>query len=118
MALLLLVGLSAVVHADQFLKKGLPFFRARELVLKQGWKPIRMHTEIVKEGEDGFPSSGIERSLINRGVEELSSCSLGKTFCVFYYARQDKCFLLETEGEEIKQMRLVYWKTVECPVPD
>lgn len=87
-------------------------------MLNQGWKPIRMHTEIVKEGEDGFPSSGIERSLINRGVDELSSCSLGKTFCVFYYARQNECFLLETEGEEIEHVRLVYWKKTKCPIPD
>lgn len=97
------------------LYRGMDFFQARQKIINQGWVPYKTHHDFVKEGEDGFPYSGIERRLINRGVVEISGCSLGKTSCVFYYSKAGKCFLLETDGENVSQLKLFYWGMRSCP---
>lgn len=103
--------LTAHCHAEEYLKENMPFSKARKLTNEHGWQPYKTH----RSGEDGFPWATIERKLLGRGIDEVSSCSMGETFCNFYYSRADECLLLETKGEQIKRMRLVYWKTVACP---
>lgn len=109
---------TATATAGDSLHKGMRFFVARHQVVQQGWQPYKTHLEFVKEGNDGFPYSSLERKLVNRGALEVSSCSQGKTLCLFYYFRGEQCLLLETEGEQLSRMKLIHWEKTSCPKAD
>ncbi len=107
--------LSAYADTGRNVKAGMTLSESRTLLVKQGWKPYITHKNPVPEGEDGFPYVPLERDLINHGIKEISSCSEGRSFCNFYYIQRGECFMLTTEGESIKLMRLAYWGKAVCP---
>lgn len=107
--------MSMPVYAENYLQKDMPLLKVKDIVIRHGWKPLVTQHEYVAEGEDGFPYSEIERKLILGGFVEVSSCSLGKELCNFYYRKNGKCILLETEGEVVNEMKLFYWARVKCP---
>ena len=92
----------------------MPFLKARKLALEIGWQPYA--TQEV--GRNGFPWSAAEKRMLDQGFAEISSCSEGETYCNFFYFREGKCLLLESKGEQLKFMRLAYWKVVPCPAKE
>lgn len=81
---------------------------ARAKLVKQGWKPTRMHTN------DGYEYSGVERELAARKFFELDSCSFDSSRCILYYAKKGACLRVDTIGEQSNDMTVTRW-TRECP---
>lgn len=87
---------------------GEPLESARSKLIKQGWKPTRMHTS------DGYEYSGVERELAARNFLELDSCSFDSSRCILFYSKKDACLRVDTVGEQLKGMTVTLW-TDECP---
>jgi hypothetical protein len=81
---------------------------ARAKLVKQGWKPTRMHTT------DGYEYSGVEKELIARKFFELDTCSFDSSRCILYYAKKGTCLRVDTIGEQFNDMTVTRW-TRECP---
>ena len=85
-----------------------PLLSARSKLIKQGWKPTRMHTS------DGYEYSGIERELAARKLLELGTCSFDSSRCILFYSKKGACLRVDTIGEQLKDMTVTRW-TNECP---
>lgn len=85
-----------------------PLLSARSKLLKQGWKPTRMHTS------DGYEYSGVERELAARKFLELDTCSFDSSRCILFYSKKGACLRVDTIGEQLKDMTVTRW-TDECP---
>jgi len=83
---------------------------ARKLLIKDGWKPIPMHTN------DHYEYDGVEKELVRRKYMEVDSCSNDSARCVLYYRKKDACLRVDTIGEHVRGMKVVRW-TDECPAP-
>ncbi|MBY8934378.1 hypothetical protein [Pseudomonas fluorescens] len=81
---------------------------ARAKLVKQGWKPTRMHTT------DGYEYSGVEKELAARKFFELDACSFDSSRCILYYAKKGTCLRVDTIGEQFNDMTVTRW-TRECP---
>ena len=81
---------------------------ARSKLIKQGWKPTRMHTR------DGYEYSGVERELAARDFLELDTCSFDSSHCILFYLKKDACLRVDTMGEQLKDMTVTRWSD-ECP---
>jgi phage tail sheath gpL-like len=81
---------------------------AKSKLLKQVWKPTRMHTN------DGYEYSGVERELAARKFFELGSCSFDSSRCILYYAKKGTCLRVDTIGEQFNDITVTRW-TRECP---
>ncbi|MFJ7312106.1 hypothetical protein ACIQVE_04940 [Pseudomonas sp. NPDC098747] len=81
---------------------------AKAKLVKQGWKPTRMHTT------DGYEYSGVERQLAARKFFELDTCSFDSSRCILYYAKKGTCLRVDTIGEQFNEMTVTRW-TRECP---
>jgi hypothetical protein len=77
-------------------------------LVKQGWKPTRMHTS------DGYDYSGVEKELAARKFFELDTCSFDSSRCILYYAKKGTCLRVDTIGEQFNDMTVTRW-TRECP---
>ena len=87
-----------------------PLVSARSKLIKQGWKPSRMHTR------DGYEYSGVERELAARNFPELDTCSFDSSRCILFYSKKDACLRVDTVGEQLKDMTVTRW-TIECADP-
>ncbi|MGP6428398.1 hypothetical protein [Pseudomonas paraglycinae] len=85
-----------------------PLVSARSKLIKQGWKPTRMHTS------DGYEYSGVERELAARNFLELDTCSFDSSRCILFYSKKDACLRVDAMGEQLKDMTVTQW-TDECP---
>ncbi|RON91649.1 hypothetical protein [Pseudomonas fluorescens] len=83
---------------------------ARSKLIKQGWKPTRMHTT------DGYEYSGIEKELAAHKFFELDTCSFDSSRCFLYYSKKAACLRVDTIGEQSNEMKVTRW-TSECPEP-
>ncbi|MBT9263460.1 hypothetical protein KKQ10_01090 [Pseudomonas sp. MG-9] len=81
---------------------------ARSKLIKQGWKPTRMHTT------DGYEYSGVEKELAARKFFELDTCSFDSSRCILYYSKKAACLRVDTIGEQFNDMTVTRW-TSECP---
>ncbi|MDR9863048.1 hypothetical protein [Pseudomonas baetica] len=81
---------------------------AKSKLVKQGWKPKRMHTT------DGYEYSGVEKELAARKFFELDTCSFDSSRCILYYAKKGTCLRVDTIGEQFNDMTVTRW-TRECP---
>ncbi|WDR37908.1 hypothetical protein NN484_09265 [Pseudomonas serboccidentalis] len=81
---------------------------ARSKLVKQGWKPTRMHTN------DGYEYSGVEKELAARKFFELDTCSFDSSRCILYYSKKAACLRVDTIGEQFNEMKVTRW-TSECP---
>ncbi|MCM8741369.1 hypothetical protein [Pseudomonas koreensis] len=81
---------------------------AKSKLLKQGWKPTRMHTN------DGYEYSGVEKELASRKFFELDTCSFDSSRCILYYSKKAACLRVDTIGEQLNEMKVTRW-TSECP---
>jgi hypothetical protein len=93
-----------------YLKPDRPFTNTRKLLIKDGWKPIPMHTN------DHYEYDGVEKELVRRKYMEVDSCSNDSARCVLYYRKKDACLRVDTIGEHVRGMKVVRW-TDECPAP-
>jgi hypothetical protein len=81
---------------------------AKSKLLKQGWKPTRMHID------DGYEYSGVEKELAAHKFFELDTCSFDSSRCILYYAKKGTCLRVDTIGEQFNDMTVTRW-TRECP---
>lgn len=95
--------------ADLNLQEGASFLNIRSRLIRSGWKPIRMHGD----GSEEF--DGTEKRLIERKFYEVDSCSTDRgSLCILYYTRNGKCLRIDTEGEQVNDMRVTRWDE-SCP---
>ncbi|MGU9850040.1 hypothetical protein ACU680_04515 [Pseudomonas koreensis] len=81
---------------------------ARAKLIKQDWKPTRMHTT------DGYEYSGVEKELAAHKFFELDTCSFDSSRCILHYAKKGTCLRVDTLGEQFNDMTVTRW-TRECP---
>ncbi|WP_256671575.1 hypothetical protein [Pseudomonas sp. PB106] len=81
---------------------------AKAKLIKQGWKPTRLHTN------DGYEYSGVEKELAAHKFFELDTCSFDSSRCILYYAKKGSCLRVDTIGEQFNDMSVTRW-TRECP---
>ncbi|MFG6203385.1 hypothetical protein [Pseudomonas retamae] len=81
---------------------------AKSKLVKQGWKPTRMHAT------DGYEYSGVENELATRKYFELDTCSFDSSRCILYYSKEGSCLRVDTIGEQFNDMTVTRW-TRECP---
>jgi hypothetical protein len=81
---------------------------AKAKLVKQGWKPTRMHSS------DGYEYSGVEKELAAHKFFELDTCSFDSSRCILYYAKKGTCLRVDIIGEQFNDMRVTRW-TRECP---
>jgi hypothetical protein len=81
---------------------------ARIKLVKQGWRPTRMHAT------DGYEYSGAELQLTANKFFEVDSCSSDSSRCILYYAKKGVCLRIDTIGEKLNDMTVTRW-AVECP---
>ncbi len=81
---------------------------AKSKLVKQGWKPTRMHTS------DGYEYSGAERELAAHKFFELDTCAFDSSRCILYYAKKGTCLRVDIIGEQFDDMTVTRW-TRECP---
>ncbi|PCR94502.1 hypothetical protein CP336_21680 [Pseudomonas fluorescens] len=87
---------------------GEPLMTARARLVKQGWKPTRMHST------DGYVLSGVERELVAHKLFEVETCSVDSSRCILFYSKKDACLRVDTIGEQFKEMTVTRWAD-ECP---
>ncbi|KAA0979521.1 hypothetical protein [Pseudomonas sp. ANT_J28] len=87
---------------------GEPLVTARAKLVKQGWKPTRMHTT------DGYEYSGVERELAARKLFEVDVCSFDSSRCILFYSKNGACLRVDTIGEQFNDMTVTRWAD-ECP---
>ncbi|POA34668.1 hypothetical protein [Pseudomonas sp. GW456-12-1-14-TSB6] len=85
-----------------------PLVSARSKLIRQGWKPTRMHTS------DGYEYSGVERELAARDFLELDTCSFDSSRCILFYSKKGACLRVDTMGEQLKEITVTRWAN-ECP---
>lgn len=95
-------------HGPAGIAVGEPLVSARSRLIKQGWKPTRMHTR------DGYEYSGVERELAARDFLEFDTCSFDSSRCILFYSKKDACLRVDAMGEQLKDMKVTRWAD-ECP---
>lgn len=98
----------APAHANStVLQIGESFIKARARLIAEGWRADpRSH---LSSGD----YMGLERLLVQSGYMEVDYCSVGKSFCVFQYVKGEACLRVNTQGEQIRWMRIERWSN-EC----
>lgn len=84
-----------------------PLVQARTKLVKQGWKPTRMHA-------NGYEYSGTERELAARKFFEVDVCSFDSSRCILFYSKSGACLRVDTIGEQFNNMIVTRWAN-ECP---
>ena len=87
---------------------GEPLVAAKAKLVKQGWKPTRMHTT------DGYEYSGVERELATRKFFEVDVCSFDSSRCILFYSKKGTCLRFDTIGEQLNDITVTRWAD-ECP---
>lgn len=86
---------------------GEPLVAARAKLVKQRWKPTRMHA-------NGYEYSGAERELAARKFFEVDVCSFDSSRCILFYSKNGACLRVDTIGEQFNDMAVTRWAD-ECP---
>lgn len=106
-SLLLTIPILSLAATD-YLKKDAPFTEARALLIKDKWKPVRLHLQ------DHYVYEGVEKELFRHKFIEVDTCSMDTSRCILFYKKNDRCLRLDTIGEQLKAMKVVQWSE-ECP---
>ena len=85
-----------------------PLVSAGSKLIKQRWKPTRIHTS------DNYEYSGVERELAAHNFLELDTCSFDSSRCILFYSKKGACLRVDTVGQQLKDMTVTRW-TDECP---
>lgn len=92
------------------MRVGESFLVARARILRNDWRPIRMHVK------DDYEYFGAEKELADRKFLEVDSCSMDAgALCILYYGKGPKCLRVDTIGERLDEMKVTRW-TDERPV--
>lgn len=75
-----------------YLKKDAPFTETRARLIKDKWKPVRMHLQ------DHYVYEGVEKELFHRKFTEVDTCSMATSRCILFYKKNDRCLRLDTIG--------------------
>jgi len=86
---------------------GEPLVAARAKLVKQRWKPTRVHA-------NGYEYSGAERELAARKFFEVDVCSFDSSRCILFYSKNGTCLRVDTIGEQLNDMTVTRWAD-ECP---
>lgn len=106
MAIAVLVSSLSFAHAEKIsLNVGEPFTKARAKLYADGW-----HADPLAHAASG-EYMGLDRKLIQSGYSEVEYCSVGKSFCVLQYTRGKECLRLQTQGEQIRSMKVEHWSS-------
>jgi len=95
------------IHGPARIVVGERLAAAKSKLVKQGWKPTRMHTT------DGYEYSGVERELAAHKFFEVDVCSFDSSRCILSYSKKGACLRVDTMGEQLKYMTVTRW-TDEC----
>jgi hypothetical protein len=93
----LIVMFAAAQAADIPIQKGWQFSHAREVLIANGWKPVR--------NDFKMPDGTLERNfspaseMSQAGYLEVENCSEGLVYCEFNYSRDGHCLQIITQGE-------------------
>lgn len=99
---------TAPLHAAPAMPKiGEPFTKARAQLYAAGWRADPLAH--LSSGEH----MGLERQLVENGYPEVDSCSEGLSFCILQYTKGDACLRIQTQGEQIRLMKVYRWSS-EC----
>jgi hypothetical protein len=96
------------IHGPARIVVGERLAAAKSKLVKQEWKPTRMHTT------DGYEYSGVEKEMATRNYFELDTCSFDSSRCILYYSKKGSCLRVDTIGEQFNDMTVTRW-TRECP---
>lgn len=107
LAVALFVAALPVIAAPLVLKTGQPFIKASKQIHAAGWRADPLAH--LSTGE----YMGVERQLIEAGYAEVDACSEGRTFCIHQYTKGNACLRLQTQGEQIRWMKVDRWSN-EC----
>jgi hypothetical protein len=94
---------SSPVALDVGKTAGEPFTKARAKLYADGWRADPLVHAATGE------YMGLDRQLVQSGYSEVDYCSVGKSFCVLQYTKDDGCLRLHTQGEKIRSMQVVSW---------
>ena len=110
-ALLLLgVLISPVSHSASevhYLKKGMGFVKAHQLILKDGW------VANPDKGARDDELIGLQKRLVDKGFKEVEYCFVDSSACTFKYRNNESCLQIVAKGERISELTLSYW-THDC----
>ncbi|MFZ6647739.1 hypothetical protein ACO0LO_18595 [Undibacterium sp. TJN25] len=97
--------LASAAQAQELVLKGQPFLQARELILADGWLPLRF----VKEEDSIFREGKWQAA-----VPEWDGCPAAFNGCFFNYIKEKQClrlFVWDTRLTKMKVIEVFY----ECP---
>jgi hypothetical protein len=107
-AVVVLLSLFPIAQSKPIaLKVGEPFTAARMKLYADGWRADRF----AHSANGDY--MGLERQLMQRGYSEVEVCSLGLSFCILQYTKGKECLRLQTQGEQIRFMKVDRWSN-EC----
>jgi hypothetical protein len=89
-------------------KIGMKLRAARKILFHEGWK------KLIYDQQDKDYVNGMKSDLLKSNINEIRSCAEDRSFCTFFYSKGKKCLKMETEGEQIPNMRVMYLD-FRCP---
>jgi hypothetical protein len=98
-------ALAELVTLDLEKLLGEPFTKVRAKLYADGWRPDPLAHAATGE------YMGLDRQLVQSGYSEVDYCSVGKSFCVLQYTKDNACLRLHTQGEEIRTMKVHSWSS-------
>lgn len=102
--LTVLIGYASLAHADSAMPQvGEKFVEAQTRLHADGWR-----------ADPGSHASsgeymGLDRLLVQSGYPEVDYCSVGKSFCTLQYVKGKACLRVQTQGEQISEMKVERW---------
>lgn len=90
------------------LKKGMAFQTADSELRRSGWLPQAMHVK------NTYSYTGIEKTLLRRGVNGLEGCAVDRPVCIVHYEKGKACMRVLTWGEQVNGLSVDYWDK-QCP---
>ena len=103
-AITVLIGYTSLAQAGSAMPHaGEKFVDARGRLYSAGWRP-----------DPGSHASsgdymGLDRLLVQSGYLEIDYCSVGKSFCTLQYVKGKTCLRVQTQGEQISEMKVDRW---------
>ena len=104
LTLTVLFGYASLAQADSAMPRiGEKFVNAQTRLHAAGW-----------QADPGSHASsgeymGLDRLLVQNGYLEVDYCSVGKSVCTLQYVKREACLRLQTQGEQISEMKVERW---------
>jgi len=102
--LAVLIGYASLAQADSAMPQiGEKFVDVRTRLHAGGWRADP--GSHASSGE----YTGLDRLLVQSGYLEVDYCSVGKSFCTLQYVKVHRCLRVQTQGEQISEMKVERW---------